>query len=27
VQAWPDDLSQLDVTVEFSRVMSAASIP
>jgi hypothetical protein len=27
VQAWPDDLSQLDVTAEFSRIVSAASIP
>ena len=25
VQAWPEDLSQLDVTAEFSRIVSAAS--
>ena len=27
VQAWPEDLSQLDVTAEFSRIVSAASSP
>jgi len=27
VEAWPDDLSQLDVTAEFSRIVSAASSP
>ena len=27
VQAWPDDLSKLDVTAEFSRIVSAASNP
>ena len=27
VQAWPQDLSQLDATAEFSRIVSAASKP
>jgi PadR family transcriptional regulator AphA len=27
VQAWPQDLSRLDVTAEFSRIVSAASSP
>jgi PadR family transcriptional regulator, regulatory protein AphA len=27
VQAWPEDLSQLDATAEFSRIVSAASSP
>jgi PadR family transcriptional regulator, regulatory protein AphA len=27
VQAWPEDLSQLDATAEFSRIVSAASEP
>jgi PadR family transcriptional regulator, regulatory protein AphA len=27
VQAWPEDLSQLDATGEFSRIVSAASSP
>ena len=27
VQAWPEDPSQLDVTAEFSRIVSAASSP
>jgi hypothetical protein len=27
VEAWPDDLSELDVTAEFSRIVSAASRP
>jgi PadR family transcriptional regulator, regulatory protein AphA len=27
VHAWPDDLSQLDATAEFSRIVSAASKP
>jgi len=27
VQAWPEDLSQLDATAEFSRIVSAASGP
>lgn len=27
VEAWPDDLSQVDVTSEFSRTVSAASRP
>ncbi len=27
VQAWPEDLSQLDVPAEFSRIVSAASSP
>jgi PadR family transcriptional regulator, regulatory protein AphA len=27
VEAWPDDLSQLDATAEFSRIVSAASSP
>jgi PadR family transcriptional regulator AphA len=27
VQAWPDDLSRLDVTAEFSRIVSAATRP
>jgi hypothetical protein len=27
VQAWPEDLSQLDATAEFSRIVSAASKP
>ena len=27
VQAWPEDLSQLDVTAEFARIVSAASSP
>jgi hypothetical protein len=26
VQAWPDDLSRLDVTAEFSRIVSAANV-
>jgi len=27
VEAWPDDLSELDVTAGFSRIVSAASRP
>jgi len=27
VQAWPEDMSQLDVTAEFGRIVSAASSP
>ena len=27
VQSWPEDLSQLDATAEFSRIVSAASSP
>lgn len=27
VQAWPQDLSQLDATAEFSRIVAAASLP
>jgi hypothetical protein len=27
VEAWPDDLSELDATAEFSRIVSAASRP
>jgi hypothetical protein len=27
VQAWPEDLTQLDATAEFSRIVSAASSP
>lgn len=27
VEAWPDDLSQLDVTAEFSRIVAAATRP
>ncbi len=27
VQAWPEDLSQIDATAEFSRIVSAASKP
>jgi len=27
VEAWPDDLSELDVTAEFTRIVSAASRP
>jgi PadR family transcriptional regulator AphA len=27
VQAWPDDLSQLDATAEFARIVSAAGSP
>ena len=27
VEAWPEDLSELDVTAGFSRIVSAASHP
>jgi hypothetical protein len=27
VQAWPEDLSELDATAGFSRIVSAASDP
>jgi len=27
VQAWPDDLSQLDATAEFARIVAAAGNP
>jgi hypothetical protein len=27
VQAWPEDLSQLDATAEFGRIVSAAGRP
>jgi hypothetical protein len=27
VQAWPEDLSQLDAIAEFSRIVAAASTP